>query len=221
MTTVSEAPPWARASWARATPRRASLDLVTLGFDPGLATFGVVAARMGGAHHVGLAARLFESEHRAGKHRKGDAADLERRARELAPWLGAVVDEFGPVVVVAEQFNVLRDSRATAMLAMAWGVIDTVLEARRIPCVTVPPTVWRSFLVGRRPVRGGTAREARRRVGTREAQSHREAERRLPDVGRAILRFKSDQRRHLRDALGVWCWGTSSPVVRSILDGNV
>lgn len=226
MTSRDSVPPWERAhAPTRAiVGRHRRLDGArrrVVAFDPGLAKFGLTAVDTNGVDHVGVGAEVFQTETHATKYQVAQMPDLHRRAAELDRWLGGRLDYFAPHVVAAEEMSWPRDMHAAVMLALAWGVITSQLEARRIPIVCARPSEWRDALVGKdtrpRP-KGEKARRAR--AADRERRSHAVAANTVPELGRVIATTISKAlREHAYDSLGVFCWSLNTNLVRGVIYG--
>lgn len=174
-----------------------------LAIDPGLATFGAVTCITDLAYHECVDVDVFKSEPRTQKLGHPLAADRERRTGELFDWLEYVVVTQRPDVVAAEGMSFPRGANPIIMISLAWGVIISVTRARGLRVVSAMPMTWRKALV---------------RSGAEKA-AHREAIRRVPTFSRRGREISPSMILHARDALGVFAWSVSHPIVRSIIRG--
>lgn len=203
--------------WKRLTIKSSPILPTIVALDPGLAKFGLVAVNTDCHKHVGVGYEVFSTETYTRKYEHAAMGDLLRRAKLVDQWFGDQIDKYNPCAVAAEELSFPRDMRAGAMLAMAWGLIVSQLERRRLPLVCARPSEWRTALIGidtRPKAKGERAR--RMRIAQREQQAHAEAGNRVPGMGRAIkATVKRELQEHVFDALGVFCWSVDTNVVRS------
>lgn len=197
--------------------------------DPGTRGLGLVSALSDGVAHTVTDVDVFESVPAAAKYSYAQHDDRVRRTRELHGWLRG---KLAPVeVLVVEAMGFPPDQHAVAMMCLAWGVIVSLLEERRIrhearhpgwgpmELFEVQAARWRTHLVGhallgkRRP----TERVMRQVVNERERHAQTEALRRHREAETFIDRIQSDLRVHALDALGVFDWAVHDLEVRRLL----
>lgn len=208
--------------------------IVTL--DPGTAGLGCITAESDGVDHRIIEADVFESVTEVAKYSYSQHDDRVRRTQELNRWLRPKLcppglDRDTPVVVVAEAMSFPPSPHAIAMMCLAWGVIVSLLEERRLYAeqyqATVPQLVevhaakWRTALVGHallgkmRP----TKNAMRGIVNERERAAQLEALRRYP-IHDLLDRIPPELRVHVLDALGVFAWAVHDLEVKRLLSAR-
>jgi Holliday junction resolvasome RuvABC endonuclease subunit len=179
-----------------------------LGLDPGLATFGACALSLPERRVLG--ADVFRSSPSSRKHGVAASDDRYRRARDLCSWLNSVIDRWRPVVLVSEAMSFPRSAHAIISVALAWGVVAAIAEARGLPLAAPTPKEWKSHVSGRNGTvdsdlyailyeKGGACVEAALLV------------RQLPRGSHV----------HALDALGVALWGETADVVRAVVGAGI
>lgn len=203
--------------------------------DPGLASCGLVNVMTDGTQHMltdwGVCV-TSKSPHVIDGVRDNRVV----RAREVRHWLRNSLMGARPVAVVLEDFGFIQQAHATACLAMAYMAIVDVVDAWGVPIVTASANVWRNELAAlrgvqmRRSTKGKTKAEAKRikdedraanraRTQEREKRAHEEALRRVDCARDALRDVKAVQAVHALDALGLFCWGVTTDIVKGAIYG--
>jgi Holliday junction resolvasome RuvABC endonuclease subunit len=123
--------------------------VIIVGIDPGFASLGLCKVELlpSGAEFP-FDVRLVETEKSDKKREVRAADDNVRRARELH---AAIVEYLGSDRVVAfcaEAMSFPRSSSVAAKVAMAWGVIASIAEARGIPILQASPQAVKRATTG-------------------------------------------------------------------------
>lgn len=135
-----------------------------MGMDPGFSSFGWAVVGMepgvatrrfnGGLHDIpGLLTKtcgVIRTKKSAKKLNTKATSDNVERSRFIARELGALLDRWRPVAVCAESFSPPRSSSVAAKVALAWGVLVCLCEARDIPIVLLSPQEVKKDLAGKR-----------------------------------------------------------------------
>ena len=88
------------------------------------------------------------------------ASDNIRRVRELDTGLVKVFERYEPRAFAAESMSWPRSSSVCAKLGMAWGVVLSLANARRLPIVIATPMEIKTALTGN----GSASKEAVRQA---------------------------------------------------------
>lgn len=191
-----------------------------LAIDPGLARFGAVIVRTDGVAHQALDARVFTSDLRAGAFDIALADDRVRRARELSRWLNTMSPPGRVDIVAAEAMSFPRGAHAITAMCLAWGVVASFLEDRRLSMVSAFPSYWRTCLIGKAPVIKGLSKAKRKEMTeARERAAHAKAVQIVPSAIPLIRRFDNEHQLHALDSLGVFAWSLQTMRVRDRIRG--
>jgi crossover junction endodeoxyribonuclease RuvC len=119
-----------------------------LGIDPGFASIGVAAIRLGVRGDTLLEVGVIRTEGSDKKRKVLASDDNARRGREIARELGAWLDKYKPKAIAAEAMSFPRNSSAAAKMALTWGVIIAACEARGIALLQASPQEIKVALAG-------------------------------------------------------------------------
>lgn len=192
-----------------------------LSLDIALATCGAVITQTNGrSRHETFRADAFTSEQRVGDDDVRLCDDRMRRARELHSWLGEFTMGTDVHLVAAEAMSFPPNMQTGVMIALAFGVLASFLEDRRLVLASATPSYWRSQLLDERPSRKGTKVQRAARTKDREERAHARAVQLVPSFVPIASRVRGGLQRHLLDALGVFCWSLSSPEMRRMLGSS-
>lgn len=193
----------------------------TLNIDPGLGRFGAVLVQTDGREHEAISVDVFVSELRADDFDINLAEDRVRRTRQLARWLKGFCAGFDIQLVAAEAMSFPRGAHAITAMCLAWGVVASFLEDRRLPLISAMPSYWRTCLIGPPPPRKGIT-AAQRKIITeqRERAAHAKAMQVLPSAAPKIRALPTNEHQlHALDSCGVFAWSTMTSRFRDVLRG--
>lgn len=122
--------------------------IIIAGVDPGIAKAGITIINV--PYHANYnsskdaivkVAEIFKSKKDARKERRQDE-DLTRRLRKFVIWYRDIFDKYKPKIIISESLSYPRNARSSAMLAMAWGSIQTYSILNKIPtCIYRPQEI--------------------------------------------------------------------------------
>jgi len=123
-----------------------------LGIDPGFAAVGVAVLELGSSPARDRLVDLhLLTTTKATKTRGVRASDDNLlRARILSRDLGALMDKHQVRLVCAETMSFPRSASVAAKMAMCWGVLASLTEARSIPLAQATPKEIKDSLCGRK-----------------------------------------------------------------------
>jgi len=118
-------------------------EVVIAGVDPGLANAGIAIISIPPKYSttkdaVVKVADIFKSQKSAKKERRQDE-DLTQRLRKFVAWYRDIFDEYKPKIIISESLSYPRNARSSAMLAMAWGSIQTYSVLNKTPTYIYRP----------------------------------------------------------------------------------
>lgn len=116
--------------------------MIALGLDPGFKSLGWAHVRIDRRSEMIADLGLLESEKRGGRA----TDDNVRRTREIARALSPLFE--GVDVVCCEAMSFPRSASVAAKMALAWGVIVCLAEARELPIVQVTPQALKIAVCG-------------------------------------------------------------------------
>jgi crossover junction endodeoxyribonuclease RuvC len=120
-----------------------------LGIDPGLSKMGLALVRVNQEGERVLALDVLRTEKSHKKRHVLASEDNVRRIQELAaalaPWFDGDV-----VAVCAESQSWPRSLGSATKTAMAWGIIGTILQRRRLPSLQASPQQVKAAVTGRK-----------------------------------------------------------------------
>jgi Holliday junction resolvasome RuvABC endonuclease subunit len=201
--------------------------------DPGLASCGLVSVMTDGTQHVLSDVSVCVTS-KSPHVLDGVRDNRVVRAREVRHWLRNALMGQRPVAVVLEDFGFIQQAHATACLAMAYMAIVDVVDSWGVPIVTASANVWRNELAPlhgvqmRRSTKGLSKSEAKRikdedrkvnraRTLEREKRAHIEALRRVDGASYVLNEMKRELAVHALDALGLFCWGITTNLVKGAI----
>jgi len=155
-----------------------------LGLDPGFASTGWALAELRDRPTI-IEAGVIRTQKSAKRAKVLAADDNFRRCREIAGALAPLLDRVS--MVCAEAMSSARSASNSMKVALCWGVIAGLCEARGLPLAQVSPQGLKKALCGR--------------VSVTDAELHPEIERRFPELVGA-LDVPRGQREHAYDAAG-------------------
>lgn len=124
--------------------------IYAIGIDPGLASVGVSVVRITRAGLQPVAAMVIRTQKAARKRRVRAADDNFERIITIAGTLREVVDAYKPVAVCAESMSWPRNAANAAKMALCWGAMAALIEARGLPVVQISPQELKLALTGKR-----------------------------------------------------------------------
>ena len=169
-----------------------------LGVDPGFSSIGLVALDLDADRVV-----RFDVFRTAKDDRKGRTLAVEdnvRRAREIAVYLGRVVEELEPIAIAAEAMSFPRSSSVAAKVALTWGVLVALAERHELAIVQASPQEVKRALCGRKDASKDDVAEKLRG--------------RWPELEQLEESVTRSQREHPYDALAAAAVAMTSDVVR-------
>lgn len=127
---------------------------LVLGIDPGFAAFGYAVAEVVTTGHGirVLELDVIRTAKSTAKRNVRTTDDNVRRAREIALHINAVLDGYAPpfIAVCAEAMSFPRSSSVAAKVALAWGVVAGICEARLLPLLQCTPQELKQAVCGRK-----------------------------------------------------------------------
>jgi crossover junction endodeoxyribonuclease RuvC len=121
-------------------------EVIVLGVDPGLASFGWGAVRLFPKLERIVRVEVIKTKPSPKKLKVLAADDTSRRARELATTLREVITRFKPVVIAAEAYSAPRHASSAGKLNRAWGVLDGLTVEFSLPLVQTSPQAIKKLL---------------------------------------------------------------------------
>jgi len=122
--------------------------IYVLGVDPGFAAFGwalyVFEGRTAQLHRMGV----IRTEKDSKKSNVLATEDNLVRARRISRALREILDLYPIRVVASESMSFPRSSSVAAKVALAWGILATLTEARDLPLVQASPQKVKKLCVG-------------------------------------------------------------------------
>lgn len=133
-----------------------------LGLDPGFASLGWAVLDLGAPRILGLG--VLRTQKESAKARLLAIEDNGRRCRELYRGLVEIIDAYRPGVIAAEAMSFPRSASVAAKVAMVWGLLFAVTEARGLPLQQATPQQVKRWATGSRSCsKDDVAFEVRRR----------------------------------------------------------
>ena len=122
-----------------------------IGIDPGFASIGYAEVVIGKRPEEDIVTRIgVIRTAKADTKRKVYAADDNiRRCREIVTELEAILSKsLGNKCICAESMSFPRNASAAAQVALTWGIITTLAEARKMPILQCSPQELKMVVVG-------------------------------------------------------------------------
>jgi crossover junction endodeoxyribonuclease RuvC len=125
------------------------MPTIALGVDPGFASFGWCALAVSApAQLQPVGAGVIRTKKASARARTYASDDNLARAREIYRALDALVRMYAPQVLCAEAMSFPRNASAAAKVAISWGVLAAVAEARQLPLLQASPQAVKKAVCG-------------------------------------------------------------------------
>lgn len=111
--------------------------MILLGLDPGFASFGYAILRTDPLEMVAMG--VIRTKKSTDKKRVLAVEDNVARAREIHCGLAHLLNRPDLAAVCAESFSPPRSSSVASKVALAWGVLVSMLEHRGLPLLQTTP----------------------------------------------------------------------------------
>jgi crossover junction endodeoxyribonuclease RuvC len=122
--------------------------VAVLGIDPGFASCGVALVRLMPIDEKVVALAVIRTVKDNAKRRTYAADDNLRRARELHRVIDDLIVANGVRAIAAEAMSFPRNASNSAKMALCWGVLVSIAEARGLPIVQASPQALKRAVTG-------------------------------------------------------------------------
>ena len=170
-----------------------------LGLDPGFASIGYCIVELVTSREIPLKLGVIETKKNARKQKTLACEDNFMRAKQIAAEIQALIAQHRISVICAESMSFPRNASNAAKIALTWGVLAGICEARMLSMVQPTPQQIKKKLTGRHDAS---------KLDIQEALTAR-----YPIVGTQLKALPKTKREHAADALGAIVASLDSDII--------
>lgn len=181
-------------------------DLIVIGIDPGLANFGLSAARLNKSDIEPILMDVLVTTKSDKKLKVLVSDDNDRRGDELSKMFQEHLlrlEQVGTIVAFAvEATSYPRSSSAAAKTAISRGIVIGEAARRNIPLISCRPQEMKDYLCGRKNASKQDVKDALCQ--------------KFSSVSDMVSGINEGKHEHCFDALGAIDLGSTSPIISAI-----
>lgn len=170
-----------------------------LGIDPGFASVGYCIVVLEPEGEVPIALGVIETKKNTRKHKVLACEDNFVRAKSIATSIQTLIHEHNVTAICAESMSFPRNASNAAKMALTWGALAGICEARMLSMVQPTPQTIKKKLTGRRDAS---------KLDIQDALIMR-----YPDVEPQLKELPKTKREHAADALGAVVASLDSDII--------